>query len=114
MKNFLRLLRYGLPYSFQWFAGVILLAAVGALDTFRVLLLQPIFDKVLDPKAPEGPITLGLSKEIPIGSAHYALQVDLRALIPSFFHIHNSWAVVAFALVVSTLFKGICDYTGIL
>ena len=112
MKNFLRLLRYGLPYSFQWFAGVILLAAVGALDTFRVLLLQPIFDKVLDPKAPEGPITLGLSKEIPIGSAHYALQVDLRALIPSFFHIHNSWAVVAFALVVSTLFKGICDYTG--
>ncbi len=39
MKNFLRLLRYGLPYTLQWLPGVLLLAAVGVLDTFRVLLL---------------------------------------------------------------------------
>ena len=60
MKRFFRLLRYGLPYSLQWLPGVFLLAAVGILDTFRVLLLQPIFDQVLRPDAPEGPITLGL------------------------------------------------------
>ena len=47
MKNFLRLLRYGLPYGLQVLPGVLLLAMVGLLDNFRTLLFQPIFDKVL-------------------------------------------------------------------
>jgi subfamily B ATP-binding cassette protein MsbA len=51
----LRLLRYGLPYSLQWLPGVLLLAMVGVLDTFRILLLQPIFDQVLRPDAPRRP-----------------------------------------------------------
>ena len=104
MKNFLRLLRYGLPYGLQWFPGVLLLAMVGVLDTFRTLLFQPIFDQVLRPDAPEGPITLGV--------AHSQWHFDLRSLVPHFIHMHNAWNVVAFALVLSTLFKGICDYTG--
>jgi len=104
MTRFLRLLRYGLPYSFQWLTGVILLAAVGILDTFRVLLLQPIFDQVLRPDAPEGPILLGLP------NSHW--HFDLRILIPRFMHMHNAWVVVAFALVMATLLKGIFDYSG--
>jgi len=104
MKRFFRLLRYGLPYSLQWLPGVLLLAAVGVLDTFRVLLLQPIFDQVLRPDAPEGPILLGL----PNSRWHF----DLRQLIPHVLHIHNAWDVVAFALVVPTTFKGLCDYLG--
>jgi subfamily B ATP-binding cassette protein MsbA len=104
MKNFLRLLRYGLPYTLQWLPGVLLLALVGALDTFRVLLLQPIFDQVLRPDAPEGPILLGLRTS--------RWHFDLRSLIPHFLHIHNAWDVVAFALVVSTITKGLCDYLG--
>lgn len=104
MKGFVRLLRYGLPYTLQWIPGVLLLAMVGVLDTFRVLLLQPIFDQVLRPDAPEGPILLGLPK--------IHLHFDLRALIPHFLHIHNAWDVVAFALVVSTVLKGLCDYLG--
>jgi subfamily B ATP-binding cassette protein MsbA len=104
MKKFLRLLRYGLPFWFQWLPGVLLLAMVGVLDTFRVLLLQPIFDQVLRPDAPEGPIVLGLAKS--------PWHFDLRLLVPSFVHMHNAWTVVAFALVLSTLFKGICDYLG--
>jgi subfamily B ATP-binding cassette protein MsbA len=104
MKGFLRLVRYGLPYSLQWLPGVLLLAAVGILDTFRVLLLQPIFDQVLRPDAPEGPITLGL--------VNSRWHFDLRQLIPHFLHMHNAWVVVAFALVVSTLLKGLCDYVG--
>ncbi|MGA7340859.1 MAG: ABC transporter ATP-binding protein [Terracidiphilus sp.] len=104
MRNFLRLLRYGLPYSLEWFPGVLLLAAVGVLDTFRVLLLQPIFDQVLRPDAPEGPIVLG------IPNSHW--RFDLRQLVPRFLHMHNAWVVVAFALVVSTLAKGLCDYLG--
>ena len=104
MKNFLRLLRYGLPYSLQWLPGVLLLAAVGALDTFRVLLLQPIFNQVLRPDAPEGPITLGL----PNSNWHF----DLRQLFPAFLHWHNAWSIVAFSLVFSTVAKGLCDYLG--
>ena len=104
MKRFLRLLRYGLPYWFQWLPGVMLLALVGALDTFRVLLFQPIFDQVLRPDAPEGPITIGL----PRTQWHF----DLRLLIPHFMHMHNAWSVVAFALIVATVLKGLCDYTG--
>ncbi|MGD0938788.1 MAG: ABC transporter ATP-binding protein [Terracidiphilus sp.] len=104
MKRFLRLLRYGLPYTLQWLPGVVLLAAVGVLDTFRVLLLQPIFDQVLRPDAPEGPITLGL----PSSPWH----IDLRLMVPHFLHMHNAWNVVAFALVISTLAKGLCDYAG--
>jgi subfamily B ATP-binding cassette protein MsbA len=104
MKNFLRLVRYGLPYWFQWFPGVLLLAMVGVLDTFRVLLLQPIFDQVLRPDAPEGPILLGLTNS--------RWHFDLRHLIPPFIHIHNDWAVVACALILATLGKGLCDYLG--
>jgi subfamily B ATP-binding cassette protein MsbA len=104
MKNFLRMLRYGFPYTLQWLPGVLLLAAVGVLDTFRVLLLQPIFDQVLRPDAPEGPITLGIPKT----DWHF----DLRLLVPHFVHMHNAWVVVAFALVISTLAKGFCDYLG--
>src|ERR1035437_224301 len=104
MNRFPRLLRYGLPYWFQWLPGVLLLAMVGLLDTFRVLLFQPIFDQVLRPDAPEGPILLGL----PRSDWHF----DLRPMVPHFLHLHNAWTVVAFALVVSTLLKGLCDYTG--
>jgi len=91
MKNFLRLLRYGLPYVLQILPGVLLLAMVGALDTFRTLLFQPIFDQVLRPDAPEGPIILGL----PNSPWHF----DLRMVVPRFLHMHNAWSVVAFALV---------------
>jgi subfamily B ATP-binding cassette protein MsbA len=104
MKNLLRLLRYGLPFTLEWLPGVLLLALVGVLDTFRTLLFQPIFDQVLRPDAPEGPITLGL----PNSRWHF----DLRAVVPHFMHVHNAWTVVAFALIVSTLAKGLCDYLG--
>jgi ATP-binding cassette, subfamily B, bacterial MsbA len=101
MKRFLRLIRYGLPYWFQWLPGVLLLAAVGLLDNFRTLLFQPIFDRVLAPNSPEGPIVLGVS--------HSTWHVDLRQVVP---HFHNAWNVVAFALVGSTIVKGVCDYLG--
>jgi len=104
MKNFLRLLRYGLPYVLEWLPGVVLSSLVGMLDVFRLALLQPIFDRVLTPTSPEGPIILGL----PQSRYHF----DLRLLVPSVLHLHNAWNVVAFALVVATVLKGLCDYAG--
>jgi subfamily B ATP-binding cassette protein MsbA len=102
MKNTLRLLRYGLPYGLHVLPGVVLLAAVGLLDNFRVLLFQPIFDRVLDPKTPEGPILLGMP------GSHW--QFDLRMLVPHF--MHNALVVVASSLVAATFIKGLCDYLG--
>src|ERR1039458_8024377 len=102
MKNFLRLLRYGLPYTLEWLPGVVLSSFVGLLDTFRILLLQPIFDQVLRPDAPEGPIVIGLRSS--------RWHFDLRMLAPHF--MHNAWTVVAYALVTSTIAKGLCDYCG--
>jgi subfamily B ATP-binding cassette protein MsbA len=102
MTRFLRLLRYALPYWLQILPGVLLLAMVGLLETFRVLLLQPIFDQVLRPDEPDGPIYLGLPKS--------PWHFDLRSIAPPF--VHNAWTVVAFALIASTFVKGLCDYLG--
>jgi len=104
MSSFFRLVRYGLPYSFQWALGVVLLAAVGILDTFRVLLLQPVFDQVLRPDTPDGPILLGMPRS--------RWQFDLRTFVPHFLHMHNAWTVVATSIIAATIAKGVCDYLG--
>jgi subfamily B ATP-binding cassette protein MsbA len=102
MRNVLRLLCYGLPYTLEWLPGVFFLALVGLLDNFRKLLFKPILDQVLAPNTADGPITLG------VASSRW--HFDLRLVVPHF--MHNAWTVVAFALVASTLVKGICDYAG--
>jgi subfamily B ATP-binding cassette protein MsbA len=103
MTRLFRLLRYIRPYSLQALLSVILMAAVGLLEAFRLLLIKPIFDRVLDPNAPNGAIAL-----FQIPGTHYHL--DLRQIVPAYFH--NDWTVVAFALIVSTIVKGLCDYGG--
>ena len=49
MHQLNRLLRYIRPYWFQLLVSVVCLALVGLLDAFRVLLVGPIFDRVLNP-----------------------------------------------------------------
>jgi subfamily B ATP-binding cassette protein MsbA len=103
MMRILRLLFYMRRYWWQTLAAVVLMAAVGLLDAFRVLLVQPIFDHVLHPNGISPPIAL-----YRVPGTDY--QFTLQQLVPHF--IHNVWAVVAFALVVSTLLKSVCDYAG--
>ncbi|MBV9670002.1 MAG: ABC transporter ATP-binding protein, partial [Acidobacteriales bacterium] len=103
MQRLLRLLRYLLPYSAQALLAVVLLAAVGLLDAFRLLLIGPVFDRVLNPHSPDTSVSLF---KIP----HQHRWMTLDHLVPSNFH--NPWTMVAFALVASTLLKGICDYAG--
>src|SRR5271155_2101035 len=98
-----RLLRYVVPYWWQVLASVTLMALVGLLDAGRVLLIGPIFDRVLNPGSQTKTIQLF---KLP-GSERF---IDLQQLIPS--HFHNPWTVVAFALVASTILKGIFDYVG--
>ena len=36
--------------------------------------------------------------------------IYLQRFVPA--HFHNAWTIVAYALVASTVLKGICDYAG--
>src|SRR5208282_2179551 len=98
-----RLLRYVVPYWWQFMASVALMAMVGLLDAGRVLLIGPIFDRVLSPSSQGKTIQLF---RFP-GSERF---LNLQQLVPS--HFQNPWTVVAFALVTATVLKGIFDYIG--
>src|SRR2546429_5201297 len=103
MRQLTRLLRYLAPYSWQFIPSVVLLAGVGFLDAFRVLLVGPVLDRVLNPSSGSDNILLFT---IP----HTNRTVYLQRFVPS--HFHNAWTVVAFALVAATVLKGIFDYAG--
>src|SRR5271166_4120014 len=103
MRQLTRLVRYALPYWWQVLSSVVLMAAVGALDAFKYLLVRPIFDRVLNPASGSKEIQL-----FTIPGTHHV--VSLQDFVPS--HFTNAWNIVAFALVASTILKGICDYAG--
>ncbi|PYX82404.1 MAG: multidrug ABC transporter ATP-binding protein [Acidobacteria bacterium] len=103
MRQLSRLLRYVAPYWWQVLASVALMAAVGLLDAFRVLLVGPIFDRVLNPASQSRNIQLF---KIP-GTQH---PIYLQQFVPP--HFQNAWTIVAFALVAATILKGIFDYAG--
>ena len=54
MRRIWRLLLYVRPYALYSLASVVLMAIVGAMAAFRILLVKPIFDNVLSPDAPAG------------------------------------------------------------
>src|SRR4051794_33583264 len=103
MKQLARLVRYVRPYSVQLIVSVVLMAMVGLLDAFRVLLIGPIFDRVLNPASQSRDISL-----FRIPYTDHTLY--LQQLVPQ--HFQNAWTVVAFALVMATLLKGVFDYIG--
>jgi ATP-binding cassette, subfamily B, bacterial MsbA len=103
MRQLTRLLRFLVPYWWQFIPSALLLAAVGFLDAFRVLLVGPILDRVLNPSSGSENILL-----FTIPSTHRTIY--LQRFVPS--HFHNAWTVVAFAFVASTVLKGIFDYVG--
>ncbi|QHS50636.1 ABC transporter ATP-binding protein [Edaphobacter sp. 12200R-103] len=103
MKRLWRLLLYVRPYLLHVIASVFLMATVGAMAAFRILLVKPIFDNVLSPDAPSHDV---LKFHLP----HINHELNLQFLVPS--HFHNAWTVVAYALIVSALLKSVCDYLG--
>ncbi|HEY6765799.1 MAG TPA: ABC transporter ATP-binding protein [Candidatus Sulfotelmatobacter sp.] len=103
MRQLTRLVRYALPYWWQIVCSVLLMAFVGLFDAFRILLIGPVLDRVLNPVTGSRNIQLFT---IP-GSQRAIL---LQRFVPA--HFTNAWTIVAFALVASTILKGIFDYTG--
>jgi subfamily B ATP-binding cassette protein MsbA len=76
---------------------------VGAMRGMTALLIGPVFDRVLNPGAPEAPVPL---LQVPFAGR----QIYLQQLAPAW--IHNVWTIVAFAILAVFLLKGLCDYVG--
>src|SRR5579863_2634919 len=103
MRQLTRLIRYVVPFLVQLLPGVVLLAAVGFLEAFRLILLKPVLDRVLNPASGSENIVLFVIPKI-------SKPVYLQWFVPT--HFHNAWTIVAYALVGSTVLKGIFDYCG--
>jgi len=101
MHQLNRLLRYVRPYWFQLLVSVLCMALVGLLEAFRLLLIGPIVDRVLNPASQSHNAAL-------LPGNRFTLQLDW--FVPE--HFHNIWSMVAFALVMATISKGIFDYVG--
>ena len=105
MRRIWRLLLYVRPYALYWLASVVLMAIVGAMAAFRILLIKPIINNVLS--AGESPDRV---LQFPVPRSN--ISINLQWLLPS--HFHNAWTVVAVALVGSAVIKSVCDYLGTL
>ena len=103
MRQLTRLLAYLRPYLPHFVGSVLLMAVVGAMDGFRILLVGPIIDKVLNPASPGRALAL-----FTIPGTHHV--VYLQEFVPQ--HFGNPLTVVAVALVASAIIKGMCDYVG--
>ncbi|HTS38493.1 MAG TPA: ABC transporter ATP-binding protein [Candidatus Solibacter sp.] len=103
MRQLTRLVRYVFPFFVQLLPGVFLLAGVGFLEAFRLVLLKPVLDRVLNPSS--GSENILLFTMPTTGEPIY-----LQRFVPT--HFHNAWTIVAYALVASTVLKGIFDYAG--
>jgi len=102
-RRITRLLRYLFAYLWLFAPGAILLALVGLLDAFRLLLIGPIFDRVLNPAAQNGPMQI-------FKPPGFNRILVLQQFVPS--HFHNPWTVVTFAWVGASILRGIFDYSG--
>jgi len=103
MRQVTRLVRYVLPFLVQLLPGVFLLAGVGFLEAFRLVLLKPVLDRVLNPSSGSENIVLFTLPQT-------GQPVYLERFVPT--HFHNAWAMVAYALVGATVLKGLFDYAG--
>ncbi len=103
LRRVWRLLGYLRPYGLYSLASVVLMAMVGLMAAFRLMLIKPIFDNVLRPDAAVGDLL-----KIPVKPLHRVL--DLHVLVPHNFS--TAWAVVAYSLIASAVVKSLCDYLG--
>jgi subfamily B ATP-binding cassette protein MsbA len=103
MNRILRLIAYGRDYWPQILLSVILMALAGAAQGLVPLLIPPIFDRVLLPNSPDGPIPL-------LPRPFLGHQLYLDDLLP--LTGKSVWTMVATALLLSFFIKGVCDYVG--
>ena len=76
------------------------MAIVGASQALTVLLIRPIFDRVLDPRSADAPVLLF--------TMPWKHKVYLESFVPA--SLHNVWTMVAFGILAVYALKGMCDY----
>jgi subfamily B ATP-binding cassette protein MsbA len=103
MKELFRLLGYAKRYSPLLALSVFLMMIAGAMNGALPLLLKPVIDQVLNPHAAEVRTLLG---QVPF-TTHF---VYLDQVVP--FPIHKGLSLVAAAILLVFLIKGITDYCG--
>ena len=103
MKELTRLLGYVRPYVPSLSVSVLLMAFAGAAHGLIATLIQPIFDRVLNPASPDQNVPLF---EIPL----FKHTVFLHDIVPSSFH--NVWSMTAFAILAAFFVRGLADYFG--
>ena len=97
-----RLLGYVKPYRLSMSLGVLLLAVVGATEAIIALMIKPIFDRVLNPAAPDSNVQL-----LPFANGP---SLSLNHFFPH--SIHNVWAVVSISLLVVFFVKSLAEFGG--
>ncbi|MBI4166160.1 MAG: ATP-binding cassette domain-containing protein [Acidobacteria bacterium] len=100
MTQVKRLLSFSRPYTLRFGVAILLMAAVGACEGLTALLIKPVFDRLLDPRADSTPILLF---QFPWGGHLY-----LQDLLPA--RVHHVWAMVAVTLIGVTLVKGLAEF----
>ncbi len=103
MAQIRRVLAFARPYSLRLFLAVILMATAGACQGIIVLLVKPVFDRVLAPTSSDARVIL-----FKLPWNHH--PVYLQEFIPSF--IHNVWTVVAISILGVILLKAVSEYFG--
>jgi subfamily B ATP-binding cassette protein MsbA len=103
MSQIRRLLSFLRPYSLRFLAAFVLMAVVGACEALTALLIGPVFDRVLDPKAQSTPIMLF---HFPLGGGPLYLQDFLPG------RVHNVWTMVAIAIIGVTVIKGLAEFVA--
>jgi len=103
VKELGRLLQYSRRYIGHLLLSVFLMACVGAAQGLTVLLIGPIFDRVLNPASADAPVFL-----FTIPGWNYRVYLD--NFMPM--AIHNVWTMVAVGILAVFAIRGLCDYLG--
>jgi subfamily B ATP-binding cassette protein MsbA len=103
MNEFQRLLSYVRPYRLLFALAVLFMAGVGLTQALIPVLIGPVFGRVLNPASAETPVKLF---KAPLTGA----VVNLNDFVPS--SIHNVWTMIATAILVVFLLRGLFDYCG--
>ena len=98
-----RLLRYVKPYRMRLAAGIVSLGFVGLAEGLVALMITPIFDRVLNPRAPDSRLFL---MKIPFTER----PIYLNSFLPH--QIHSVGTLFTIALLVVFLGKGLAEYFG--
>jgi len=103
MRQLLQLLGYVRPHAPKLVAAIALMAIVGMCHGLTAVLIEPVFDRVLEPDTTPEPIRLF---ELPFTEEAIYLDDWLPDALGS------DWGMIAAAILGVFLIKGLCDFLG--